>query len=217
MKKEKLVIMPHQCNWDALGYNYTKPTRLVISFVDSEYHSGFINQIIDHQYSFWSRILKDTVNELQNAINIAVSKGGFEQKFNEVLDTMLDENNLKENGNFSRKIFTDDGFMTSSVYKQNKNHMLRLYVDPETKEEKYICAVYSAEVVWILYTLVTTLADLGVYTIRLEVEYYHTENKDKQEEEVSEDNNTELKEILNDKIKNVVNEIMEIKYLISKL
>lgn len=146
------------------GYKHTKVSHLKIS------HRGKI--IFEADVPTWAKLIRTTIDVLQPAYKDDASRGTFENTFNKALNDYLDTNKFAPNANFSRTIFTDDSWMTSSLYKESKNHKLLLFRDAITWEDKYICAVYADEVVWVLQALLNSIDD--EYSI--EINYMLREN-----------------------------------------
>ena len=146
------------------GYKHTKVSHLKIS------NKGKV--IFEADVPTWAKVIRTTIDVLKASYKDDVSKGTFEETFNKALNEYLDTNKFAPNANFSRTIFTDDSWMTSSLYKESKNHKLLLFRDTNTWEDKYICAVYADEVVWVLQALLNSIND--EYTI--EVNYTLREN-----------------------------------------
>ena len=133
------------------GMNHTKVKRVEITYYD-----GTKNSFVPKT---WSSTIRWVVSMMQMFIDRKVQEGDFEHTFNKNLALCIDGLGYVENASFSRTIFTDDSYIKSSLYKSNKNHKLKLFEDPVTGEDKYICAVYSGEVIWVLDALVKTLKD----------------------------------------------------------
>lgn len=122
------------------------------------------------------------------------------------LDRLLNDLGINENANFSRSIFTDDSYMNSSVYKNNKNHRLVLYKDNETNESKCICAVYIDEVIWVMNTLVEAFNTLTDSEYKITVYYEHRPELDR--------NIPITKQIISDKLDYLLLEIAKLKVAI---
>ena len=73
-----------------------------------------------------------------------------EECFNMTIAEVVDKFGLGMNQNFSMTLFDDDSFIKSSVYKNNQNHVLKVWRD------KKICAVYAGEVVVVLNALIAS-------------------------------------------------------------
>lgn len=73
-----------------------------------------------------------------------------EECFNSTIAEVVDKFDLGMNQNFSMTLFDDDSFIKSSVYKNNQNHVLKVWRD------KKICAVYAGEVVVVLNALIAS-------------------------------------------------------------
>ena len=213
-REKELWLFPEEINKDkATGFKHTKvkniklygldsnlndvETTVMVPLVLSDFFAetdGMCSLVLQDsaELKTWSSTLRWVVEHLQENIDemVADEVCGFEEMFNDTLDSFLDQLGLVENSNFSRKLFDDDSFMTSSVYKNNKNHKLKL-AENEDGRELCICAVYADEVVWIIQTLLTCVCGYAVC-----ITYYDkdTETTD----EVDESANEVDLELLND-------------------
>lgn len=91
----------------------------------------------------WAGLLRSVNKSLEGW-----KTGMYEITFNTIIKDVVETYGLSMNYNFSMELYTDDSFIKSSVYKSNQNHKL------EVLNGKYICAVYSGEVVVVLNALV---------------------------------------------------------------
>ena len=139
------------------GYKHTKVTNLRIS------REGKL--LYETNATTWASVVRDVIDVIRPSYQNLVENGTFEARFNLALSNYLTEHNFAPNANFSTTIFTTDDWMTSSLYKGSKNHTLFLFKDVNTLENKYICAVYADETVWVMQALLNTLDEN--YTVEI--------------------------------------------------
>lgn len=96
----------------------------------------------------WAGLLRGVVQDLQVSIN---KTENFEEKFNNIMTDVFKTNGFQFNTNFSQTLFEDDSFITSTVYRNNQNHKL------EVCKGKYICAVYTSEVITVINGIVKAI------------------------------------------------------------
>lgn len=132
------------------GYNFTKVVNAKLFIEGEKVDLGYV--------STWAGLLRSVCGVIKPIFDLDDNGGA---SFNAHLKGLLNTFGLKTNQSFSDKLFKDDSFVKSSVYKNNKNHCLNVWRDWN------ICAVYSGEVVWVLNALLFSLGDC-----RLEVEYF---------------------------------------------
>ena len=96
----------------------------------------------------WAGLLRGVVQDLQANIN---KTENFEEKFNNIMTDVFKTNGFQFNTNFSQTLFEDDSFITSTVYRNNQNHKL------EVCKGKYICAVYTSEVITVINGIVKAI------------------------------------------------------------
>ena len=158
-----LDIGPNTFNYDyENGYEHTRIESVKL-YVDDVLHEEWIA-------TAWSRALRKIVELVTPYIDKNTT--AFENNFNRLLKTTINKGNFNYNYCFKPELFTDDSFITSSLYKGNKNHKLKLVTDRDG-QEKYICAVYTTEVIWVLGALIRALKD---YNIRLLITYDFRKN-----------------------------------------
>ena len=95
----------------------------------------------------------NTWASLLRSVNIALKQdrdeyNSFEDIFNLEIKNVVNTFGIGTNSNFSRELFTDETFIKSQIYKNNKNHALEIW------RGKKICAVYAGEVVIVLNALI---------------------------------------------------------------
>lgn len=145
------------------GYNHTKVLDLTINKGDEQLP-------IPEQPTTWASLLRLTVRTLEEYIQgeVDADESTFRDRFNFALRSVIETNGLKSNTSFSEELFTEPTHIRSNVYRNNKNSMCKIYDIPDSTESKYITAVYSGEVVWVLNALVYALKD---YDISIVVRY----------------------------------------------
>lgn len=157
-----LIIKPNEFNFDREGYNHTKVLGL-------KCYCGNKLKITRKQPTTWASLAREVINSFSYEIDKAVEDDweAFEMRFNIALRDMLQIRDGKPNTSFSEELFTEPTHIRSSVYKNNQNSMLEIFRTP-MGEPRYITAVYSGEVVWVLNALITALED---YDSWIEIEY----------------------------------------------
>lgn len=162
-----LGIRPNVFNLDMDGYNYTKVLGL-------KCFCGNREKLIRKQPTTWASLAREVVNSFSYEIEKAVEDNceAFEKRFNTALKEVIGVWGGKTNMSFSEELFTVPTHIKSVVYKNNQNSMLEIFRTP-MGEPRYITAVYSGEVVWVLYALITALED---YDAWIEIEYIHRED-----------------------------------------
>lgn len=162
--EKELWITPRGYIFDrGEGYNHTKVLELVINKGDEQLP-------LPEQPTTWASLLRTTVTVLQEYIDAEVNANEsiFKDNFNSALKMTIKSNDLKANTSFSDELFTQPTHIRSSVYRNNKNSLCKIYDIPDSTESEYITAVYSGEVVWVLNALTTALED---YDISIVVKY----------------------------------------------
>lgn len=162
-----LIIRPNEFNFDIEGYNYTKVLGL-------KCFCGNKQKLVRRQPTTWASLAREVINSFSYEIEQVTENNweAFETKFNIALGNMILSWGGKTNTSFSEKLFTEPIHIRSNVYKNNQNSMLEIFRTP-MGEPKYITAVYSGEVVWVLNALITALED---YDVSIEIEYIHRED-----------------------------------------
>lgn len=132
------------CNYgkvvfDTEGFNFTKVTgaKLIIG--------GRVTPL--EKTTTWAALLR-SVNK---ATDIGKHNDVYEECFNDTIRDVVETYGLGMNHNFSMELYTDDSYINSSLYRNNQNHKL------EVVNGKYICAVYSGEVVVVLNALIMSM------------------------------------------------------------
>lgn len=173
-----LTIRPNEYRYISEGYNHTKVLGL-------KCYCGNKQKIVRRQPTTWASLAREVINSFSYEIETAVENNweAFETEFNDALFRMIDINGLKANTSFSEKLFIEPTHIRSSVYKNNQNSMLEIFKTP-MGESKYITAVYSGEVVWVLNALISALEDYDAF---IEIEYINREDLQNVLEELDEE------------------------------
>lgn len=135
-----------------------------------------IELIADNYIETWSQLIRAVLSGLYHCIlEINKTENTFEQIFNDEMEMFIEKNDIKYSDSFSPKLFTDDSFITNPRYLNNTNHKLLITIDPITRLSKYICAVYTTEVLWVLQVLLNTLnrysTDVSPYYFYIDIRY----------------------------------------------
>lgn len=160
------------CNYgkvmfDIEGFDFTKVTNAKLIL------GGKIIPL--EKISTWASLLRSVNEALKDWKN-----GAYEETFNSIIENVVDTYGLVMNHNFSMELFEDDSYINSNLYKNNKNHKL------EVLDGKYICAVYSGEVVVVLNALVMAASvDGNNDKATLLVSYKKREDINAQDEDLS--------------------------------
>lgn len=159
----ELFIKPtEELNWrNGRGYGHTTLLETMIT----DYTGGGIC-IEKRQYS---KMLREFVNYTRPYIE-QCDRELFEQEFNVTLQKLIFNLGIEPNANFSTQLFADDGFMNSSLYKNNENHLLELFDGPEGSN-KYICAVYIDEIIWVMKTIVDVIYEMLGVELKVYIEF----------------------------------------------
>lgn len=157
-----LTIRPNEFNFDREGYNYTKVLGL-------KCYCGNKLKITRKQPTTWASLAREVINSFSYEIDKAVEDNWevFEIRFNKALKDMIQSWGGKTNTSFSEELFVEPTHIRSNVYRNNQNSMLEIFRTP-MGEPRYITAVYSGEVVWVLNALITALEDFDSW---IKIEY----------------------------------------------
>lgn len=189
MKDEReLWIKQGEFTYDTVnGYNHTKVLDLTINKGDEQLP-------LPEQPTTWASLLRLTIRVLEEYIQgeVDADESTFRDRFNFALRSVIETNGLKSNTSFSEELFTEPTHIKSNVYRNNKNSMCKIYDIPDSTESKYITAVYSGEVVWVLNALVYALKD---YDISIVVRYIDREDLKALVEETDDEPQEEIEEI----------------------
>lgn len=156
--ERELWVKPSEYTFDKVnGYNHTKVLELTINKGDEQLP-------IPSQPTTWASLLRTTVRTLQDYIDAEVQadEQKFRKNFNQALQRTLLVNQLKSNTSFSEELFREPEHIRSSVYRNNKNSVCKIYNIPDSTISMYITAVYAGEVVWVLNALTTALSDFDI-------------------------------------------------------
>lgn len=162
-----LTIRPGEFNFAREGYNHTKVLGL-------KCYCGNKLKITRRQPTTWASLAREVINSFGYEIEKAVEDDweAFEMRFDIALGNMILSWGGRTNTSFSEKLFTEPTHIRSNVYRNNQNSMLEVFRTP-MGEPRYITAVYSGEVVWVLNALITALED---YDSWIEIEYIDRED-----------------------------------------
>lgn len=122
-------------------YKGTKPTFLCVTNKNGTGEEPFYP-------TTWAALIRKVLKLLEGDIK---NTENFEDKFNSVMIDVFQRNGFQFNNNFSLTLFEDDSFITSSLYRSNQNHKL------EVCDGKYICAVYTSEVIAVINGIVKAI------------------------------------------------------------
>lgn len=130
----------------------------------------------------WSSIVRNAVEILKPQLNdilrnILGSLGGDEVRatFECCLSELCDEIDINLNSNCPKRLFKESeelDLIKSSVYLNNKNHMIKVFTD-EDGIDWYLCAVYTGEIIVMIQALLDTIYALLEYTTEDREKAYH--------------------------------------------
>ena len=128
---------------------------------------GFPNYCSPTNVTTWSSALRNLIDSLRDKIisarNMLADTAEFRAYYEEALNNLLNEGEMRPNSNFVRRLYKEaeeDDLIRSSVYKNNKNHMIKIITD-EDGIDWYACAVYTGEIIWVLEALVDTIKNIN--------------------------------------------------------
>lgn len=113
----------------------------------------------------WSSLVRNAIDIIKPQLDYVLHNLGsflFKATFEACLKDILDEQEFKPNSNFPKRLFKEaeeTDLIKSSVYLNNKNHLLKLF-DDEDGIAWYVCAVYTGEIIWVLEALLDTIYSL---------------------------------------------------------
>ena len=117
----------------------------------------------------WSSLMRNALDIIRPQLNYVLHQIGSEEfkgTYEVCLKNILDEVDFRPNSNFPKRLFKEaeeTDLIKSSVYMNNKNHLIELFED-ETGIKWYVCAVYTGEIIWVLEALLDTIYELMEYT-----------------------------------------------------
>lgn len=130
----------------------------------------------------WSSIVRNAVEIMKPQLNdilrnILGSLGGDEVRatFECCLSELCDEIDINLNSNCPKRLFKESeelDLIKSSVYLNNKNHMIKVFTD-EDGIDWYLCAVYTGEIIVMIQALLDTIYSLLEYTTEDKEKAYH--------------------------------------------
>lgn len=151
----------------------TKAIKLeVLQTTDKEYEklkefpkatkNKFSSPVQEIEVTTWSSLIRNAIDILRPQITDTSRlldtdefKATFEQCFNRICTS----EDIRLNVNCPRRLFKEaeeTDLITSSVYLNNKNHLIKI-MDDEDGIDWYICAVYTGEIIVMLETLLDTI------------------------------------------------------------
>lgn len=173
---KKLVLRPnvHVDKETILSLRGTKALRIEdMENTDAEYNredrtwtdlcnsakDGIIKTIT---VTTWSSLVRNVIDELRPQINFTASLVNAEEfiaTFNDTVVNICDEIGLTLNMNCPKKLYKESeepDLIKSSVYMNNKNHMIKILTD-DYGLDRYLCAVYTGEIIVMLEALLDTI------------------------------------------------------------
>lgn len=113
----------------------------------------------------WSSLVRNALDILKPQLEYVLHTFGsylFKSTFATCLDEIIKLGEFKPNVNFPMRLFKEaeeTDLIKSSVYLNNKNHLLKIMTD-EDGIDWYVCAVYTGEIIWVLEALLDTIYSL---------------------------------------------------------
>ena len=175
MKIHSVILKPNCYDWgDITKFRKTKAVQVTAftlpkdkklvggdnSYVPQKEEIKFRSDV-----STWASLVRATVSFLKrNYINNFIFTCGyadFETKYTSAISKVLTITDSQPNVNFYVGLYEDDSYINSSVYMNNKNHKLQICKDGEGND-KYVCAVYTGEIIWVLEALLDVMAEYTV-------------------------------------------------------
>lgn len=172
MKIHSVILKPNCYDWgDITKFRKTKAVQVTAftlpkdkklvggdnSYVPQKEEIKFRSDV-----STWASLVRATVSFLKrNYINNFIFTCGytdFEAKYTKAIDKVLSVTDSQPNVNFYVGLYEDDNYINSSVYMNNKNHKLQICKDGEGND-KYVCAVYTGEIIWVLKALLDVISE----------------------------------------------------------
>lgn len=175
IKIHSVILKPNCYDWgDITKFRKTKAVQVTaftlpkdkkLTGGDNSYVSQSKEIKFRSEVSTWASLVRATVSFLkQNYIDKFLSVCGyadFETKYTSAISKVLTITDSQPNVNFYVGLYEDDSYINSSVYMNNKNHKLQICEDEEGND-KYVCAVYTGEIIWVLEALLDVIAEYTV-------------------------------------------------------
>lgn len=175
VKIQSVILKPNCYDWgDITKFRKTKAVQVTaftlpkdkkLTGGDNSYVPQSKEIKFHSEVSTWASLVRATVSFLkQNYIDKFLSVCGyvdFETKYTSAISKVLTITDSQPNVNFYVGLYEDDSYINSSVYMNNKNHKLQICEDEEGND-KYVCAVYTGEIIWVLEALLDVMAEYTV-------------------------------------------------------
>lgn len=156
-----------------LGLRGTKAIKLEdMSNTDEEYDnretwgelllSAHDRPMVGVNVTTWSSLVRNALDIIRPQLQYVLSIFGSEQfraVYEKCINDLFDEDMIRANSNFVKRLFKEaeeTDLIKSTVYLNNKNHMLEILTD-ENGVKWYACAVYTGEIIWVLEALLDTI------------------------------------------------------------
>ena len=112
--------------------------------------------------STWSSLIRNALDIIRPQLQYVLSTFGSDQfraVYENCMNVIFADDMIRANSNFVKRLYKEaeeTDLIKSTVYLNNKNHMLEIFTD-EDGIKWYACAVYTGEIVWVLEALLDTI------------------------------------------------------------
>lgn len=112
--------------------------------------------------STWSSLIRNALDIIRPQLQYVLSTFGSDQfraVYENCMNAIFADDMIRANSNFVKRLYKEaeeTDLIKSTVYLNNKNHMLEIFTD-EDGIKWYACAVYTGEIVWVLEALLDTI------------------------------------------------------------
>ena len=112
--------------------------------------------------STWSSLIRNALDIIRPQLQYVLSTFGSDQfraVYENCMNVIFADDMIRANSNFVKRLYKEaeeTDLIKSTVYLNNKNHMLEIFTD-ENGIKWYACAVYTGEIVWVLEALLDTI------------------------------------------------------------
>ena len=112
--------------------------------------------------STWSSLIRNALDIIRPQLQYVLSTFGSDQfraVYENCMNAIFADDMIRANSNFVKRLYKEaeeTDLIKSTVYLNNKNHMLEIFTD-ENGIKWYACAVYTGEIVWVLEALLDTI------------------------------------------------------------
>lgn len=112
--------------------------------------------------STWSSLIRNALDIIRPQLQYVLSTFGSDQfraVYENCMNAIFADDMIRANSNFVKRLYKEaeeTDLIKSTVYLNNKNHMLEIFTDEEGIKW-YACAVYTGEIVWVLEALLDTI------------------------------------------------------------